>query len=284
MKKILICILLFFPFSVFAENSVNLLLSQSQVELGEVFELQLSVTFDSTAEIPAVTIPGIEKFNVFSSSQWETLRQVNDDFERTWKLTLALEPKSTGEFTLGPVVISIDGEQYSSEEKILTVGTMQTELSEDTSENTPWESLPEGIKKTPFQIPYFTILLLVFIGVFYFLIHRFLLSQKSQQIPEPQKIQETLSYPSLLKELKSQIPTLSDKDFFSQLHHIVRLYIQNQEKYSYAMKATLAEITPHIKNSDMLRIFTDSYMKEFSGKKISQKEKETLVDSYIKLF
>lgn len=283
MKKLLLFLLCIIPTVGYANDDViDLHVSKNTIELGDVFDMQLSVTFDSRTEIPSITIPWIENFNIFSTSQWETVRQVNDDFERTWKLSLKLEPKSSWDFTLWPVVISIDGQQYTSSEERVIVSGIKTILA-DESKEAEKDSI-EGIKKPPFQIPYFMMFLGVLLGLFYFFMYRYFASRKKkikkQQIVQPA---QEISHKALLKKLKKSIPDIDDAVFFSELHRIIRDYVRIHFSFPTAQKSTLKEITPYIKNTELLRVFMDSYTREFDGKKTTTPKKESIVEAYIQI-
>jgi len=282
MKRYLILVLyLLLPVYTYAQAEVNLNVSDTQVELWEVFEIQLSLNFDSSISIPGVSIPGIEDFEIFSQTQWESVRQVNDQFERTSKLVLQLRGLSAGEFTLWPVSITVDGEQYNSESHTILVWPKDS-LSEDITNTWSKAQGIHGLKKPQFQIPYFLLFCIGLILVFYLLIHKVISTKKIQPVEDIPQDTHQRSYISELEKLQTDIENISQSEFFMRLHEIVRNYIGDTYNITFPEKYTFQELKPHIKNNtELTKAFYDSYIHEFNGKNTTLAKKRKMVQDYI---
>jgi len=280
MKKIILLFLFFLlPAYGNASTGVTLHVSNTQPGLWEVFEVQLSLSMDSTASLPGISMPGIEMFDIFSQTQWESVRQVQDQFERTSKLILQLRPTTVGDFTIGPVVVVLDGQQYNSESFAVTVWGRESLIQTGT-----WvsEQTIHGLKPPHFQVPYFLLFCLALIAIFYFLIHNVISTKKTQVTSVKDSEKQENTYIPDLKKLSKQIEDISKDEFFQRLHSIIRRYIGNVYDVPFSEKYTFQEMKPYIaKDTELTTLFYNSYIHEFNEKNTTTTTKRKIIQDYI---
>ena len=274
-----VCIAIASPVYVYAQNDVSLQVSQTEVSVDESFNVVLQLRFDEASQIPDISIPGMEYFSIFSQSQSEQIRQIQDTFERVWTLTLNVSPKEIGNFQIGPVTISIDDVLYTSPSYNIEV------VSETLLQNSAFEE--DWLK--PFQAPIFPkriilVVLVLFTILFYMSIYGLFFSPKNTPVQSWKKQidkHDETTLKETLQNLQKNIASLSDEEFFEKLHALIRTYISETYNAPNAHSATYKELEPYIADADVQSAFHNSYIHEFNGKKTLDTTKEKIIQKYL---
>ncbi|WP_413853673.1 BatD family protein [Candidatus Ruminimicrobium bovinum] len=120
----LVCIFIFV--FAFADNlQMDSSVSKTTVALNETFQLTVSFTTDSKS-LPDFTIPQLNDFNIYSTSQSKNISIINGKVKNTVYYVYTLSPKKMGEFYIPPFTLNYQGERYETKEIKITVEKAKT--------------------------------------------------------------------------------------------------------------------------------------------------------------
>ncbi len=133
-----VCLLVIFllvPLNIFA-TEINFVASidRTTVGLGETFTLNVSVSGENIAGVPAPKLPDLPDFNILgrSSSQSTNISFINGKMtqQTTINFIYTLSPKKLGKFTIGPCKIDYQGKTYETQ-------AIEIEVVKGTTQATP---------------------------------------------------------------------------------------------------------------------------------------------------
>lgn len=106
--------------------------SENQIFIGEQFNLRVEVTGSSMRDVSLPVVPDIDGIGLLSQtpSRSSSISIVNGSTTTSTTYSYALIARETGTFTIPPVTIEVDGEQYQTESIQVEV-IEKGELSED---------------------------------------------------------------------------------------------------------------------------------------------------------
>ncbi len=123
MGKIVIILLMtltiLIPYSAMAGVSVSLKLNRHEASLVDSVRLIVSVSGTKSSESP--NINGLDKFTVSQGGTSSRMQIINGSYSSSVDYTYFLQPKTTGEFQIGPAVVEVDGRVHSSSIETLTI-------------------------------------------------------------------------------------------------------------------------------------------------------------------
>ncbi len=287
--------------TVFAESSITLSTDNETPQLGETFTVEVQIEFDSLEPISTIRIPGIEAFEQFSVMQQESSQVSGTQVQKTSSIIFWLKPKDEGDFEIWPISADFSGATISSNTLYISVwsGSLNSssqikpnikkteQKKEQNVKNTEKEWRNQEIKwlkKTHLTWTIIPIILVLFLGGFYFLV-QLLLSQSKKTKKQQELPQEIPNYKKELQKIKKRIETLSKTEFYTSLHSIIRKYFSQSLGIRDAETLTLSEIKPLLeKHPELLKLFSLSYTHEFNEKRGSVKIREKTLEDYIQLF
>jgi len=128
LKKLIFSIIVCFIISVFlfADNlQIDSSVSKTTVALNETFQLTISLTTDSKT-LPNFTIPQLNDFNIYSTSQSKNISIINGKVKNTIYYVYTLSPKKMGEYYIPSFILDYQGQKYETKEIKITVEKAKT--------------------------------------------------------------------------------------------------------------------------------------------------------------
>ncbi len=292
-------VLLWF-WSVFANEDINLQISQSQLEVGDTFDVAIELKNQlSQGQNLQISIAWIDNFDVLSQSQVSNTQSINGVTSSVLSFSMRLTAPVVWKFTIGPVTILKNWKEFQDdtvfplevvEEWSLTPSNTPTQNPSSSDISTPsasetlsW-STDDDIKDLrregfPFMLLIFW--LLFFIVLFSLLI-RYYITPKNTSEKEVVFTAPTQSYYdkklAQVEQLRWEKERVSQQDFFRKFNHIIR-DIFSHEGFSIVESASLQELLQreNIQESELFDIYQKSYYKEFS----QNEDMSTLQDSFV---
>lgn len=133
-------LLTFFGKDAFAQQDFKLeaTVSENKIFIGEQFNLRIEVSGSSMRNVSLPVLPDIDGFGILSStpSRSSSISIVNGRTTTSNTYSFALIARKTGFFTIPPVTVEIDGEEYQTEPLRVEV-VEKGQLSQDGSRQLP---------------------------------------------------------------------------------------------------------------------------------------------------
>lgn len=297
-KILFFFLILLFPFFCFAESSITLSMSSSQVELWE--DVMLDVIITSTgSQIGDITIPGIEDFDIFSTSQSQRFQNINGEMQNEFLIQLQLTAKNLWEFQLWPVETQVWDETISS--NTLTIQVWEQILSPSlpsvqTTPSSPQENVQDATGetlefrdelRTPektfsmfAKIFFFLLWLWVFVFLFFWVLRRYFSSENTQEESE-MSLQKT-DFRTLIEKYFSETRDAETHTFFRGLNLILRAYLE-EHFIPWAKEKTLQELQKTEKiPKEFLKVFEESYIGEYNDREETPIQRGKLKDKILK--
>jgi BatD DUF11 like domain len=286
MKKYLLVLMFLFLFYsvVFAGNQVLLQTDTDTAAPGESIEVILQVQADDT-QIQDVTIPGIENFEVFSTSESRQVQMYNTQVRHILTLTLDIRGKQEGIYTLWPVLYGTGSQQLSSE--VLTLDIKKSTSQKPTLEKQKLDDslFRDELRPVKSSVLYWIFALVwvfLFLWFFYFLSQKYFSEKLGTIVTIPEK--KEISMKQKLLNYSKNYASLDDQHFFSGLNLLLREYFASLW-VSSAYEKTYAEISLE-KNipESVKKSFQVSYFAEFENQELSHRSRESIFEEIISHF
>lgn len=297
-KILFFFLILLFPFFCFAESSITLSMSSSQVELWE--DVMLDVIITSTgSQIGDITIPGIEDFDIFSTSQSQRFQNINGEMQNEFLIQLQLTAKNLWEFQLWPVETQVWDETISS--NTLTIQVWEQILSPSlpsvqTTPSSPQENVQDATGETLefrdelrapektfsmfAKIFFFLLWLWVFVFLFFWVLRKYFSSENTQEESE-MSLQKT-DFRTLIEKYFSETRDAETHTFFRGLNLILRAYLE-EHFIPWAKEKTLQELQKTEKiPKEFLKVFEESYIGEYNDREETPIQRGKLKDKILK--
>ncbi len=229
LKKILIIFIvsLFFVNIVWADEAVqvNLNLSNEEVQIGDSFQVSISLKNASTGDlnISNINIPGIENFQQAGSRQSTKIQMINGETTVVSEKTLTLIALNEGEYKLGPVKIKSNTVDTSSNEATIKVSAKKEKSFFSSSDND--KQVIEKVTKNKIQsstkkIWTNILTLTILIGLIF--------SFNKQRINVKNKnLEETVTQYKEKSKKSIDIPDKEDERFFEKTKKAILVYLSN---------------------------------------------------------
>jgi hypothetical protein len=298
-RKFILVLFCFFCsfFVVFAETSLELGVSKTEVSMNESFQLNIIVQTDSNLN-NRLNIKWLEKFDSFSNQSSDRISIVNGKQNVLKTVTLSLYPSSTGSFVLWPAEIQVWDDIFTSrsmtihvvDEKELDIAQIVGN-GEGDRENTEFH----GVKENRFSFldfGYMFLVVFLLIVVLVFLIRSVLKHMKTKEVSFVNEESSSDRLSLLKKKLKvliSQIEVLSSSEFYRVLNGLFKDYLsvalkQNIATFTYdEIKKLDASFESAGKDKKVFQLFEESYLLEFSSVHDDADKKAGIIKDFLKL-
>jgi len=239
-----------------------------------------------------IGIPGIENFEIFSSSQGSNFQSINGEITSSMRHTLDLRPKSKWEFTLGPVSISWSGILIQDDETVsIIVGDpflpYQWGLKEDIVQ-TENPSPLKPVREVWFPYLFLFSSLVLFFIVFYLILRHVLSKEEKDVISTATKMSEKEHRGDTLqkyfKALQKDLKDASSQEFFRRYNTGLREYLMNSW-YLSAKTDTLEELRRHsdIEKNVVYQILEKTYKYEFNNKTVRKDTRQRYMNEILEI-
>ncbi len=301
-KKIIFLIIIFTYFLflnkiVFAESSLELIISDNEITLEDTFELDVKITADSSLGNSEILINWLNDFYKVSQKNYSSFTSINWKIENTQTIELSFYPNEVWEFEIGPAIIwEWTGAITSNIVKIKVISpkssVKEEEIKNDTEDENNKELKPsvdngnlKDIKDFEWSLGIFnylyTIFIIILVILWYFIYKYFKINKKTQEklIVKPEITKE--DYIKKLKDLLNKIDKLEKSEFYEQLNFILRDYFD----FIWIVDAknkTFKEIAQNDIDLKLLKLFQKSYYNEFNLHKDTLSFRKDLIDDILK--
>lgn len=294
MKKIVISFFLslFVISSVFAEETLSLQLDRQKVEVWQTFSLHLEVANDGDTQVDKVDIAGLDGFTQVGHSRSTKMFMVNGKTQVSVWIDIALEATKEGEFTIWPAKMQIWKKNVSSNTVKIQVVPM-TGLTQDFSEekdssDTLYDVKPPQSTFWYNSLFFYGVIILLFIGIFYFVVYYFLDSRElkapvKKVVAEKRVVLEdkTQYFRKAIKKLAAEGWELDRSLFFSRLNTLYREFLV-YKWIPEALTFTLDDAKKYQKQKEFTQIidsFQEAYYYEFKNwENIDEVKKKSISD------
>lgn len=299
MKKILLTFLLLlssFSFA-FAENSLEIDLSKSEIYIDESFALNIHMSIDKNTTHP-LSIEWINNFKQFWNQTSQNISIINGEQRATTTLSLSFYPTQTGSFTIWPAQIKIGEELITSNTVVLNILDINniSQKEEKNDENDKKDALLEDIledsihavEKNIFSFldfNYFIFIVFFLLGVVFYLFKKFYgEKESSKNIVEPvERVSPEKQKSLLIKklyQLQEQYEGLSKSEFYNTLNSVFKDY------FGYLLEEDVTHLTyEEIKerkiDKRLLNLFEKSYFSEFNNEDDTMKIRGKMIDDLL---
>lgn len=293
MRKIFLFILLFFTtFSVFADNTLKLTVSNESVNIGEVFQLNFTIESTWSVSLWDVSVSWIDTFNNLWTSNSQNFVMINWDTKTSSTYSLSLEAVVPWEYEIGPAKAVINGTEFISNTVKLHVWSIKASSS-GIQKNEKESAIPNDVQKWIFPKIDFSKLviyfwLICFFILFFYVLKIFFSQGKTTQIKKVKEEKEDISFNEYMKQqlhlLKKNIGKYDDKEFFERFNFLIRLYVGNTYSIDGVETKTLSELTSVIAWTPLASLFNESYILEYSSRtQVDLEKKEIYIRDFLKL-
>lgn len=273
---------------VFASEDIIISVSNSQVQTGDIFELNIEIdTSAITLDAVQFDVPWIEEFEIFSQSQSQEYQNINGEIQSLITYRIGLSTNTQGEYSLGPIRI-ITPEVEVSDDEVVSV-----RVSDVVS--IPWTQIDDsdveesGIKWL--RIPKFSFwgilwILIVFFTIFYICLST-LFSHKPKEIKKKILVESLgdiyTPHKKYFNKLEKQVGDISSPVFFRKYNIGLRNILVSQW-YVSAETDTLKELSSKhgIQENDTFVILKKSYKYEYSDSVISESTQHKYIEDIFK--
>lgn len=270
--KIALSIFIFFILNIsYADSNIKLYVENSEIIEWETFNLKVDITTSSTWSIELTKIQWIDNFEILWQSKNSNISIINWVYENSFSLSLKLKANEVWNYVLWPVIMNIDQDRFES--NILKLDVFDKILSE-------WDIKDiHSLWNIFYKLNYIFIILIIFLALFFIYFYKKEDNQKFKNI-------ETLNFldvfiANLLLFKKEKID-LERTVFYNELWEKFREYfnyiwIENSESL------TLMELKTKNIDKKLLNLFEKIYFYEFDNKEEDIKQREKIIDNFIKI-
>lgn len=298
-KKILYCLIFLSAPLSWANEDVNVSISDSDLLLWDTVRLEIDVDAVGLFWELQLDIPGIEDFQVFSESQSQSYQNINGQAQTRLSYILMLRAFNEGRFTLGPIrVISQDSEIIDDEILTLQVGntTINSSLTQNTSsiirstedvkEKVELEDI-RWLRETPKSIIVLVIMLWLFLISFYILLKKYFFSEQEKwdqnDYRSDYRLAERKKIELYFQKLQHMWENLHTQDFFHKYNVWMRK-IFTLDGFDSSHSATLKELRKNkeLREHDLFGLFEKTYLYEFHEQEVPWSQRKELIGQVIK--
>lgn len=151
--KIILCLLLVVGLShpLLAQVSVTAQVSPQNATLED--ELVLTVTVKGSKSLQEPRMPSMPAFKVVSSSASSSIQIINGTMDSAMQYNYILIPLAEGNFTIDPIVISLDGKDYQSQPLQISIGKSAYASSPPANNQDNQGGLTQAVPTLPAPVP-----------------------------------------------------------------------------------------------------------------------------------
>ena len=289
MLKIIKIILLYLIISnlVFAETNIEIKSSKNIINIDEYFTLNIELFSDWNFLWWEIKINWLNDFKQISNTNSSSKSIIN------WKITnkniiwLKLKANKLWEYKIWPASIVYSGTTLVSNKLNISIVEKQRQKLLNTIKNDPeWNDI-KWIKQN-YNI-FLYIILLPFIIVLLIIVWYLIFFKKKNKTKFVEKKEIKIDL-SLLKKkiIKELIKLKKEKDSFceSRFYEILNILFRNYFNLLWVQNShflTLKEIKKLNLNKNLILLFEQSYLNEFNKINNSEKNKDLIIDEFIKL-
>jgi hypothetical protein len=317
MKKIILFLITFFISitSLFAENKVNIWVSQRNVNIWDNINLQINISSSWNSDIEIAQINWIDNFKQLSQSQSRQVQIINGESSSIYTLQLDLQPINTWSYILWPVSVEFWDELIHSDPIEITVNSENIPRIKENNNKNLDNNLDakkqnivsdknekqlndlddiHTVKKLELQfwdfkykwVIYFS-LFVIFLIIFYVFLLKILENRKAvkklsqenvDKINNKKKEIDNIYWELLI--LSDDIEKYSQEEFYAKLNNLFRKYFL----YIWINKAdkkTLSELKNDNIDSKIFDIFSMSYMYEFSTQQDNLSDRKQITMNFM---
>jgi len=121
-SKVLLAVLLgslLFPLAgvgtALAQSPIRAEVDRAGLSADEMLTLTVTLNTSSILDAPAPSLPDLQGFQVVGSSASTQIQIINAEFEAQAVYVYHLQPTQTGDLTIGPISVTLDGQTYSTQ-------------------------------------------------------------------------------------------------------------------------------------------------------------------------
>ncbi len=298
--KYIVALVCLIPSFTFANDQVQVSLSSENVNPWQTIVVE--ILFDpgvSSWEIE-LSIPGIEKFQVFSQSQQQRVQAINGETQTQFMYQLQIAAEEEGSFIIGPVVVDLwDFELIDDESFTIQVGKPNPPLNSNALQKTPeitetpepkaQEIVPKPeIKPLRWYTPPTLLLIIgfiIFLITFYWLLRKYFFPYKDpvqREIPK-HILDAKRKFELYFQKLEHVHEELSAQEFSRKLQLGIRK-IMSLQWVQVAQTGTLREFKKlkDFQEHELSWVFAESYEYEFSSQDLASSKRKEYLEQVIK--
>jgi len=304
--KIITFLIIFVIFKgwVFAETSLELTISESELTLEDSFELEIKINSDFDFKWWEIEIIWLDSFYKISQKNYSQITNINWKTKQIQTINLWFYPNKVWDFIIWPanikdwesiiesntVSVKINNKPLSKsiideDEKKEKIQSNSNNNDENTdNEKNIFNEELKDIRNLKYSIFDFNFIFLVVILVWLYLYIKFWIKNNLKQndlLNNQNKIINIETIIFDLKKLKRQRNKLIKNEFYKKLNLIFRKYfhfIWIVDSYSKTYK----ELSSKINNKEILSLFKQSYYTEFDSSDDNSENREKIIEIFIK--
>jgi len=227
LKLFVIIFIFIFPFTILAQETVDVRLDSSTNEVAINDSFQLFVIFKNTnnysLRLDNLNMPGLDKFQKIGTSRSSKTQIINGKASSVTEMALTLRPSVVGEFEIGPLTISSGKDKIQSNKISVKVKKEKIEVFSSSASRLKNKNKKFSSNYSKIMLNIFAfILLLYFIWRFY--------KEKDNKNKRVKKEQK--EFQNGIEIWKNKIPNKDNVDFYKKIRGLLYEYLS----YKYNLK------------------------------------------------